>query len=110
MTPPGNLYHEPMAQFQAPVCPGVIGMPDDFAAVMVARIRLVAQRARIPLDKETCRANLLVLFVANGQAALQNMLGNGPWLFHGISPPQLSDLAEDPVLKNLAADPGPVHA
>ena len=110
VTPPGNLYREPLAQFQAPVCPGVIGMPDDFAAVMVARIRLVAQRARIRLDQDKCRANLLVLFVANGQAALQNMGGKGPWLFDGIGPAQLSDLAEDPVLKDLAADPGPVHA
>jgi hypothetical protein len=110
VTPPGDLYREPLAQFQAPVCPGVIGMPDDFAATMVARLRLVAQRARIRLDKERCKANLLVIFAANGQAALQNMLGKGPWLFDGISRAELSDLAEDPALKDLAADPGPVHA
>lgn len=111
VTPPGNLYHEPLAQFQAPVCPGVIGMPDHFSAAMIARIRSVAQRARVPLDKRgTCKANLLVIFVANGQAALQNMRGRGPWLFGAISPAQLSDLAKDPTLKDLAADPGPAHA
>jgi hypothetical protein len=110
VTPPGNLYYEPLAQFQAPVCPGVIGMPDEFAAEMIARVRLVAQRARIRLDKDRCKANLLVIFVANGQAALQNMNGKGRWLFDGISPAQLRDLAEDPALKDLAADPGPVHA
>lgn len=91
VTPPGNLYSEPLAQFQAPVCPGVIGMPDElFVAAMVARIRLAAQRARIRLDKDRCKANLLVIFTANGQAALQNMRGRGPWLFEGISPAQLA--------------------
>lgn len=111
VTPPGDLYHTPLAQFQAPVCPGVIGMPADFAAAMVARIRAVAHRAGIRLDQRSpCKANLLVLFVANGQAALQNMRNKGPWLFGSISPAELGDLAADPALKELAADPGPVHA
>ena len=110
VTPPGDLYHTPLAQFQAPVCPGVVGVPDDVAAAMVARIRSVADHARIRVARPgPCKANLLVLFLANGQAALQNMRGKGPWLFGPINQAQLEDLAADPALKDLAADPGPVH-
>jgi hypothetical protein len=110
VTSGGDLYREPLAQFQTPVCPGVIGMPTGYAAAIVARIRTVAQRVRIRLARsDRCKANLLVIFVANGQAALQAMRGRGPWLFGAISPAELRDLAADPMLKDLAADPGPVH-
>jgi hypothetical protein len=110
VTSAGDLYREPLAQFQAPVCPGVIGMPADYAASMVARIRAIAEHVRIRLARpDRCKANLLVIFVPNGQAALQNMRGRGPWLFGAISPADLKDLAADPILKDLAADPGPIH-
>jgi hypothetical protein len=111
VTPPGDLHHTPLARFQAPVCPGIVGMPDDFAAEMVARIRTIADQARIRITPPgRCKANLLVIFVPNGQAALQSMRGKGPWPFGAIAPSELRDLAADPALKDLAADPGPVHA
>lgn len=109
MTPHRDLYHEPLAQFQMPVCPGVVGMPPEFAAIMVARIRAVAGMAKVRLDHATCKANLLVIFIPSGQAALQNMRHKGPWLFEGIDRADLSDLAADPDLRDLAAEPGPVH-
>lgn len=109
MTPHRDLYHEPLAQFQMAVCPGVVGMPPEFAAMMVARIRAVAEMAKVPVDREKCKANLLVIFIPDGQAALQNMQHKGPWLFGEVDRADLSDLAADPDLKYLAAEPGPVH-
>lgn len=109
--PSGDLYHEPLAQFQRPVCPGVIGMPDDFAAAVIARIRFVAAQAKIRVAlSERCQPNLLVLFVPSGQAAMRNLLKGGPWLFGALDPSAIRDLAADPALRDLAADPGPAHA
>jgi hypothetical protein len=111
VTPPGDLYREPLAQFQEPVCPGILGMSAEFSDVMDMRIRSVAERARIRVAKPgKCRVNLLVIFVPNGQLAMQNLSHKGPWLFGNLSPSALGDLATDPELKDLAADPGPVHA
>jgi hypothetical protein len=109
ITPHNDLYHEPLAQFQEPVCPGVIGMPAEYAAMMVARIRAVATLAKVRVDREKCKANLLVLFVANGQSALQDIRYKRPWPFEGIGRDDLYDLATDPDLRDLAAEPGPVH-
>jgi hypothetical protein len=109
ITPHHDLYHEPLAQFQTPLCPGVVGMPSEYAAMMVARIRAIAQSAKVRVDHDRCKANLLVIFVPDGQAALQNMRHKGPWLFAPVEPADLSDLAADPDLRELAAEPGPVH-
>jgi len=111
VAPAGNLYREPLARFQEAVCPGVVGLSAAFGRSVVARIRIVAERAGIrlgPLDM--CRVNLLVVFLPDGQAAMQSLSRNGPWLFPGIRPVQLRDLAAAPALRSLAADPGPVHA
>ncbi|WP_404713000.1 hypothetical protein [Sphingomonas sp. MMS24-J13] len=109
MTPHRDLYHEPLAQFQTPVCPGVIGMPPEYAAMMIARIRAVAQMAKVRLDREKCKANLLVIFTPGGQAALQDIRNKRPWPLEGIDRAELYDLATDPDLRELAAQPGPVH-
>ena len=111
ITPPGNLDREPAAQFQEPVCPGVVGMPPAFQAAMVARIKYVAARANVRVARPgPCKANLLVMFVANGQSAMRSLWRNGPWLFGDLDRTALQDLAEDPGLGRLAAEPGPVHA
>lgn len=110
ITAPGNLYHEALPKFQNPVCPGVIGAPIDFAAQAVARMRATVQRLKLRVGKDGCKANLVVLFLPSGQAAMQNLLHDQPSLFGDIPKAKLKDLRKDPVLKELAADPGPVHA
>jgi hypothetical protein len=109
ITPHHDLYHEPLAQFQQPVCPGVIGMPAEYSAMMVARIRAVAASARVRIDRGKCKANLLVIFVPDGQSALRDIRNKRPWPFEEIGRDDLSDLAADPDLRDLAAEPGPVH-
>lgn len=109
ITPHNDLYHEPLAQFQEPVCPGVIGMPPEYSAMVVARIRAVAALAKIRVDHDKCKANLLVIFVPSGQSALQDIRYKRSWPFDGIGRDDLSDLALDPDLRALAAEPGPVH-
>lgn len=110
ITAPGRLYQEPLAQFQEPVCPAVIGMAGDYAAAIVKRIRYDAERAKIRVAPPFCSANLVVVFVVNGQAAMRNLTRNGPWLFGDLRRDAIQDLPDDPVFKRLVADPGPVHA
>jgi hypothetical protein len=97
-----DFHHEPLAQFQDPVCPGVMGLPVEFATLMVDRIRYDAERAGIKVaTANDCRANILVAFVRNGLADVKTIRKKRGYLFAGISMEELNE---------LSADRGPVHA
>lgn len=92
----------PLAQFQTPVCPGIIGLPVETANLLVDRIRDNAERIGIDTAPEgKCEPNLIVIVVGNGQAQIKALKAKRGYLFRLIT------LAE---LNELAADPGPVHA
>jgi hypothetical protein len=97
-----DMYTAPLARFQAPVCPGIAGMPEAIAGELVDRIRYDAERAGIEVAKaNSCRPNILVLFVRNGQGEFRQALRKNGYLFRDIS---VSEMHE------LAADAGPVHS
>ena len=77
---------EPLARFEDPVCPGVVGLRIDAAEEMVGRIRANAQSfgRRLAPDGE-CEANMVVAFVENGQAFAQRMQRENGWLFAELS-------------------------
>ena len=47
------MHSEPLARFQDPICPGILGLPRGFAEAMVDRIRFDARRLRIDAAAET---------------------------------------------------------
>jgi hypothetical protein len=98
-TPVKRSY--PLAMFKDKVCPGIVGMPAELAEVMVARIRANAERIGLQTASlGNCDPNILVLFVRNGQGVIKNMTKKESYLFKNISHAEMKD---------LAADPGPVH-
>jgi hypothetical protein len=97
-----NIFDDSLPLYQKPLCPGVSGLPVDLATLIADRIRYNAQRIGLQLaEGGACSANLLVVFVLDGQKALQGIAGDGRSM--------LADLpaAERRALLN---DPGPVHA
>ncbi len=50
-----------LARWDVPVCPAAIGLPPDFDAFLVKRIRTVAEQVGGRTDVEPCQANILVL-------------------------------------------------
>ena len=92
---------DPLPRFEDAVCPGVAGLEVEAAELLVGRIRQnAAAFGRQLAPPETCAPNLVVVFVANGQAALEGLHHDKQYLFADISP------AERAEVLNRA---GPVH-
>lgn len=97
-----NFYTEPLARFEDPICPGILGLPVDIAELLVDRIRYDAQRLKIDVAKEnSCQPNILIAFAKNGQAVIKLLAKSRGYMFSRISVAELNE---------LSADPGPVHA
>jgi hypothetical protein len=93
---------EPLARFEDPVCPGVVGLKYETAAEMVGRIRArAAEFGRRLAPDGDCTANLVVAFVDDGQAFARRMQRDNGWLFAELS---LSDRA------TALGEPGPARA
>ena len=102
ITPHGASPDEPLARFQRPVCPGVFGLTDDSAYIVIERIYQNAATAGIPVETEPgCRANILVGFVDRLAETMETMLEDRHQLVRDM---ELSDR------KRLRRQEGPVRA
>lgn len=80
------LATEPLARFETALCPGVAGMKVDAAEYVVGRIRANAESLGLRMDDPaTCEANVLLVFVDDGQRFLDNLRRNRGYLFSEIS-------------------------
>jgi hypothetical protein len=88
---------EPLARFQDPVCPGIVGLKVDFAEMMVGRIRDNAAALGLPLgDPATCEPNLLVLVLADGRGYLGELRQQRGYLFDEMDAGDRQALFEAP--------------
>jgi hypothetical protein len=78
---PGRMYEESLARLAAPLCPQVTGLDADVAEEMIERIRANAERVDVRLARGRCAANLLVAFVDDGQALLDELAQRHPKVF-----------------------------
>ncbi len=88
-----------MSRFDYPICPRVLGFPEDYSKIIADRIRRVAKAVGAPVDREDCRANLVVLVAADADALVKQIRKTMPTYFLGVSS---SDM-------HRALRPGPVH-
>lgn len=100
ITPFGDAT-EPLARFQAPVCPISVGLPPELNKRLADRITQDAVDAGILAGRAGCAPNIAVIFVENGQAAVRGLRRTGSTVLSGVS----SDTA-----RRLEKDSGPVHA
>lgn len=78
---------KPLARFETPLCPGVVGLTVETAEIVVDRIRENAQNAGLRLaDAAKCEANLIVAFVDDGQDYLQRLARSNPRSFGDMLP------------------------
>ena len=69
-----NLRRQPLARFEKPICPGVIGLPKDLALPLIERIRAIANTVGVrAADGTKCAPNLIVAFSGDGKADLAEM-------------------------------------
>ena len=86
VTRPQNVHDLPLARFEDRLCPGVLGMKAEYAALLIDRIRYHAQRLDMWLteDDGTCTPNLILAFVDDGQAELAALHGEHHYLFQDL--------------------------
>ena len=96
-----GIKDNPLARFNADVCPGVVGLAPETAGVMVSRLRENASALGIDLaDAGDCKPNLTVAFVSDGQAFLERI---------DRETDRLVQLSRNEV-RSLLGQPGPIRA
>jgi len=91
---------EGVARWNVPVCPQVAGLPRQEGEFILARVSEIARIAQVPLGKEQCRPNLIVLVSADPQRELQGL--------HRYASSVLFGSAQPAVINEFIARPGAV--
>ncbi|OYW46871.1 MAG: hypothetical protein B7Z08_01555 [Sphingomonadales bacterium 32-68-7] len=102
ITQGGNFRRSALARFERRLCPGVIGLTPDMAALVIDRIRFNAAELGLGLteDDGSCTPNLVVAFVKDGQAELNALAKDHGYMFNSL------ELHEK---RALLAETGPVR-
>jgi len=91
-----QLYEEALPRFEAPVCPAVFGLRDDYAAAIVARIRDNITRLELPLQEAGCESNLLVAFMTDGRQFLADFESQRPEMFEWVPAAERDEILNQP--------------
>lgn len=84
-----------IARFHRPVCPIVVGLPDETNAKILARIRKTAQSLGAELGSEQCDANLVMLVTDNSDQSLSDLRRTRESWFDGLSHAEIETLVAD---------------
>ncbi len=80
-----GMPEEPLARFEDPLCPGVMGLQFDHALAVIDRIRANATELGLRTADETeCTPNLVVAFLDDGQEYLRRLNDERAWLFESL--------------------------
>ena len=91
-----DIYDKPLARIEDRLCPGVIGLKQDAAELMVDRIRWNAERLDMWMaDESGCSPNLIIAFVEDGKAQIAELQERQPWLFQSLTIPEREALLEE---------------
>lgn len=88
-----------LTRFSLPLCPTVIGVADEYAAIIARRIRAVAAEVGAKVAPVGCRGNLAVIFAKDADALVKDMRAKTPRIFEGVDETDLKRAFRD----------GPVH-
>lgn len=82
--PPGVT--DPIARFGwAPLCPAAVGLADAQDSAITARMRRVAEAAKVPLAKADCQTNALVIFADDKEEMIAALRKEHPAYFTSVS-------------------------
>jgi hypothetical protein len=77
----------------------VVGLTDNFAASINARVRTLAVELGVRVQDDNCEPNFVIVFTDDGEALMRQLMANNPYSFQYLNSGQQSDILE----------PGPVH-
>ena len=94
---PGKMYDEALARLTAPLCADVVGLDDELAGEMVARIRANAEQLKLRLARGRCAPNLLVAFADDGRELLAELADRHPRMFDLLTEEERGELLAETV-------------
>lgn len=68
----------PIARWVDAVCPRVLGIQPEYAAMVEHKLRSIAAAADIPVAPRQCRTNIVVSFTTNAPAVVQRIAQKSP--------------------------------
>lgn len=81
-----NLRDMPLARFEEPVCPAVIGLPLDLAGPIIIRVRSIAAAIGLDAaDSSNCKPNIIIAFTGDGNADLKELAERDRSLLSGLT-------------------------
>ena len=87
---------EPLARFEDPICPGIVGLKVEAAEMMVDRIRANARAfGRQLAEAGDCQPNLIVAFIDSGEAFIDRLRDREGWLFAELNDADRESLLEE---------------
>ena len=84
-----------IARFHDPVCPVVVGLVPEAAALVETRVRTVAAEMGVPTRTRPCEANLMVFISGDGTGLVEDMRLRRPAWFEGLAPSEKQRLMAD---------------
>lgn len=94
-----NTFGGQFARFHEPVCPMIIGIPEEYGDVIATRFRKVASEAGVPVAGAKCTPNIIVMVASDADQLVKSIRKDAPGLFRGVD---LDDVRK-------AMREGPVH-
>ena len=82
----------PVARWVGPVCPRVLGIQENYAAIVEQKVRAIAQKADIRLAPAPCKANVVISFATDARAVVQRIAQKAPGRIAEVSGPARSAL------------------
>lgn len=68
----------PVARWVTPVCPRVLGIQDEYAAIVERKVRAIATKADIKTAPLPCKTNIVISFTTDAKAVTQRIATKSP--------------------------------
>ncbi len=83
---------DPVARWLEPVCPRVVGIKPEYAAIVESRMREIADLSGIKTGRLDCKANIVVSFTTDAAAVMRNISIKSPSRLAELPPHERSTL------------------
>lgn len=77
----------PVARWVNAVCPKVLGIQPEYAAIVERKLRVIAAAADIPVARPGCKTNIVVGFATDARDVVQHIAKKSPHRIAEVFPP-----------------------
>jgi hypothetical protein len=89
------LFDAEFGRFDDPLCPKIIGLPENLRLEVLGRVAQVAEVARIRVNPSVCTANFLIIVVDDKKALIEGMKRGKEAYLYGLGGDRIRQLETD---------------